>query len=292
MVDYLKRTAVVLLNYNSFQDTVNCIHQLKEIGVEKRSIIVVDNHSTNESIDHLKLEKVNLVQSKVNKGYGAGNNLGLLKAIELGFQYVCVMNSDIQFEYDFLTPLIKRLDNHSNIGVIGPTILTRQTKKIFSQGGFFHFYSGKAYFDKIKNLSHKDGMIDVDYISGACLVTRAATIKQVGLIPEVYFLNFEDNEWCLNFKKNELKVVCDLHENVIHEGESTINTISGLQTYFLRRNMVLFEKRNANFVQFIIFFTRLSFRMVRNLVLKKNKGENKAFIDGIFERNRYSYLIK
>ncbi len=85
------------------------------------------------------------------------------------------------------------------------------------------------------------------------MVFRTEYLKKVGLIPEEYFLNYEDNEWCKNFLKNGYEVVCDSNEFVFHKGESSIDKISGLEGYFLLRNRIIFEKRNAKLIEKCFF---------------------------------------
>lgn len=286
--------AVILLNYNNFQATIDCVGRLNKIGVPDKNIFVIDNNSPNDSFERLNknLKGVNVLKTGINGGYAYGNNYGLKRVIELNYHYVCIMNTDIFFKNDFISPLLDFLKTNKDVGVVGPCLRFVDNGKIASAGGTFRLFTGKSSF----NYMHEDyinrGPIDCDYISGGCLVTSVKSLKDVGFIPEDYFLDYEDNEWCHNFKKKGYRVVCLTSVYVFHEGESTINTVSGLNLYFMYRNRIIFEKRNANFIQKLVFYPYIVGILLISLFVKKRRSSVKAYIDGFLGRNKYSYLIR
>lgn len=286
--------AVILLNYNNWEETLKCVNRLKKINVDESNIIIVDNHSTDDSLAHI--EKGNhefiLIKAKKNKGYAAGNNVGIRLASEKGYKYACVMNCDISFSSDFISPLLSRLKENRQIGIIGPVVCKAGSKKVASAGGKINFFLGKSIFN-FQNSQYKDrGMLEVDYISGGCLIFGIDNLSKVGLIPEAYFLNFEDNEVCVNLRKQKMKVICDTSVKIYHEGESSIGKIMGMQEYFLLRNRVIFEKRNANLLQKTIFFAYLILTVLKNCFVKNKSQHFKAYWDGLVGKNKYDYLIR
>lgn len=291
-----KRLAVILLNYNNYDETIRCVNRLENIGVSDDSIVVVDNHSTDGSVDYLKKGIVNIkiIENDVNGGYAAGNNKGILYAESMGFKYVCVMNCDMQFTYDFITPLIDYLLSNSDVGVVGPCLRRSENGLIAGAGGTIHLYTGKSNFNFKDQVYRQMGPIECDYISGGCMVAKIENLKDVGLIPEVYFLDYEDNELCMTLKRNGMKVVCLSNVYIFHEGESTIDKISGLGIYFMQRNRVLFEKRNANFIQKLVCYPIFILSAIKNFFGKNSNTRNayKAYMDGITEKNEFDYLIK
>ena len=291
MVDNL---SIVLLNYNNYGETIGCINRLKAIGVNEKSIIVVDNHSTDNSAIRLKEFKhdFEFIQSSRNGGYAFGNNIGINRAIKNKSNFICVINPDVYFKYNFLDLLVKELKKNKEIGVIGPCIRYLSNKKILSTGGTFNSYTGTPNFNYINSQYKRLGNIECDFIIGACMVFRTEYLEKVGLIPEDYFLNYEDNEWCNNFLKNGYKVVCDSNEFVFHKGESSIGKVSGLEEYFLMRNRVIFEKRNAKFIEKCFFYPYISLVILRNIILKRKIRYVLPYLDGFIGKNRYSYLLK
>lgn len=286
--------AIILLNYNNYQATIDCIKRLHNIGVCSSDIIIVDNNSTNDSLKKIQnfSQGEKLIQSGKNGGYAYGNNIGIKRAIKDNYQYVCIMNPDIFFDSDFITPLVKTLENDKKIGVIGPCLRFLESGNIASMGGTFRLYTGKSSFNHMHEPYVNRGITECDYISGGCMVAEISKIEEFGLIPEEYFLDYEDNEWCNQVKKKGYKVVCLPSVYVFHEGESTINTISGLNLYFMYRNRVLFEKRNARIWHKIIFYPYMFAIILFSFLSKSRRVSIKPYIDGFTGKNKYSYLIK
>ena len=94
--------------------------------------------------------------------------------------------------------------------------------------------------------SINEKVIDVDYLGGACFVCKREVIEKIGLIPENYFLFYEETEFCLNAKRKGYSLKCITESKVYHKGAATISKYSGLSYYFLNRNRIVFMRRNAN----------------------------------------------
>jgi GT2 family glycosyltransferase len=287
----MKKTAIIVLNYNGYVDTASCVISLLSIGVDDTAIFVVDNNSTDHSFSQLNSQfpNVHILQSGRNGGYAFGNNVGIAAAMRDGFQKVCVMNPDVTFNYNFIEPIIRTMNSDTSIGIAAPCV--RYTSgEIQSEGGKINLWTGRSIFNKTGSNYENVGLVDADYVSGGCLIITREAIERAGLIPEQYFLNFEDNEWCLQVKKSGLRVVCDTSAFVFHDGEASIGKISGLQKYFLYRNRVLFEKRNASWLQKAFFYPFVVISGIRRLIVFRDSSVLKAYVDGIRGRNKYSYL--
>ncbi|WP_057896496.1 glycosyltransferase family 2 protein [Liquorilactobacillus oeni] len=292
------KIAIILLNYNNSGDTVTCIHQLEKF-VPFADIFLVDNNSTDGSKElftkkYADVERIHLIINKFNSGYAGGNNVGIRAAMKSGSDYICILNNDVVIKNDFLSCLIDILMNNTKVGLIGPCI-SDTDGIITTSGNNFNFYStsfgqpinkGKAV-DKIKK-----ELLYCDYLLGACLVFRGKDIKKVGFIPEMYFLNFEETEWCFNFIRNDYLVACNTDSVLYHKGSKSIKKISGMQLYFLRRNRVIFESRNASLIQKIIFYSKLLPLAVIQTFRHSNFEAVKAYCDGITGRNKFDFLKK
>lgn len=287
--------AVVILNYNSSADTLSCVKMLRSLNVPVSSIIVVDNHSTDNSFDTIQSaareDKFCLISALENKGYAAGNNIGIRIALKNKFEFICVLNPDVILKENVISVLIEKLSENPKIGLIGPTICyASNTNMVASSGGTFRFFSGKSSFNRNGEIYQDHGIEKCDYISGACMVFRGSYLKSVGYIPEEYFLNYEDNEWAFNFSKRGFEVACDTSTVVYHEGEGSIDKISGLQHYFLIRNRIIFQRRNANFIQKCVFYPKLVFSSVKSILVTRSFDTVRIYIDGFLNRNRYDHL--
>ena len=142
-----KSIAVVILNYNNFPDTVECIDAI--LGCENLAIVLVDNASTDTSAE--KLEKrygtaIEFLQMKQNAGYAAGNNAGVKYAVEvLHAQFVCILNNDTIAQPQMFFELATCLDENENCCIVSPVILEwGQNNRIQSAGGSIKLHLGKT----------------------------------------------------------------------------------------------------------------------------------------------------
>ncbi|ADK13612.1 glycosyltransferase family 2 protein [Clostridium ljungdahlii] len=289
---------IIILNYNGYKDTIECVNSLKKINYKNYKIVIVDNNSTDESEKILK-EKFNqciIIQTGKNLGYAGGNNVGIRYAVKNNSDYICILNNDVIVEKCFLEELVKYLYSNHNTAMVGPMICEYSNKRVIqSTGAIVNLYKGSVpslNSGKMEDVVNQK-VIKCDYIGGACILVRKEILDEIGLIPENYFLFFEETEWCLKAKKMGYDIVCYCNAKVNHKGSASINKVSGLSEYFMHRNRVVFEKRNANLIQLICFYVYLFLQTIYKIVLKKQSlNILKYYIDGLLNRvdERYSFV--
>ncbi|MFQ7303189.1 MAG: glycosyltransferase family 2 protein, partial [Beduini sp.] len=99
----MDKIGIILLNYNAYEDTKECIESLKAMTYPNYEIFVVDNDSQDDSADRLKqIKDIHFIESGRNGGFGYGNNIGIKAAIKLGCQKILLLNNDTTVEPDFL----------------------------------------------------------------------------------------------------------------------------------------------------------------------------------------------
>lgn len=283
---------IIILNYNGWDETVQCIESVRKIKYTDYKILVIDNASDEVPAHNMRPEEIEYIRLNQNLGYAGGNNIGIEYAIRKGAAYICLMNNDIVVESNIFNQLIPQLDQ-PDTGVVGPATLFWKSDLIHSTGLKINFYTGTAkilnYKKKVKDI--KESNIDCDYLEGTCLVFKASLIEQIGYLPEEYFLYFEETEWCCRIKREGLRVVCVPLANIWHKGSSSVNKISGLKCYFEDRNRILFEKRNAPagakiFFSFY-FMVQFFYRIIRG---KRNIRAFRAIMDGLSGRIDKKYF--
>lgn len=263
---------IIILNFNSIDETINCLKSLSKITYNNYKIVVVDNASCDNSIEKLEaIKDIKLIKSTKNFGYANGNNLGIRYALDSGADYICVLNNDVEVDKRFLEPLIDYLTEHIDVGGVGPCILDYKHKDIVQAlGGTIDFYRGLALGRcKGKNINEiYESITDVDYLGGACFVCRSEVFDRLGLIPENYFLFYEETEFCVKMKKIGYKLFCIKESKVYHKGSATISKFGGLSYYFLNRNRIIFMRRNANIFQKIVFPVYLIAETVGRILIR------------------------
>ena len=299
------KACIIILNYNGFADTKECINSILEnIELTKNKIVVVDNGSSKGEIELLrnlcKNEKICLIETHKNLGYARGNNVGIQYAIVNQFVYICILNNDTIIVEDFLTPCMETLSLHHEVGFLGPAIIDYKTNKIQSTGGEIDMLRGRV--DLLnpgadpKIILKGNRFVSCDYVGGACIICRTDLIEKIGTIPENYFLFYEETEWCYKALKIGYRNLCQTDTIVIHKGSQSTNHYRGLQEYLMARNRVVFVKRNAqNTFNFITFLVYLFLGNVKRMCMdyKRFKPYFRYYLDGLTGKvdTKYPFVI-
>lgn len=191
------------------------------------SIIVVDNASTDGSVEFLNNKKnIIFIQNINNIGYGRAVNKGLMVA---NGKYICVLNTDLILNKDTLINLWNYMEENLNVGVCSP-IITYPTGRI--QGFFFKFSTLLLYSDFIKKIYSKLKKISiaiskfpvkVDGISGAFIFLRASIIANEILFDEEFFFYFEDTDLAHKLKDRNVITMVLPSSKIIHLGGQSSN---------------------------------------------------------------------
>ena len=179
----LNKVCFIILNYNNYTDTINCIHSLQStIRRDMYDIIVVDNNSSNDSVSQLRkcLNDVEIIPNKVNRGYANGNNIGIKIAESRGYIYICILNNDTVIDIDFLTPCVDFLKNDSSIAFISPALVEyKDDDLVQSTGGDICIEKGYVNLKNNKVSRRKlPPIVESDYIGGASMLFRTEVLKK------------------------------------------------------------------------------------------------------------------
>lgn len=290
---------IIVLNYNNYRDTIECIKSLEEIDYLNYKIVIVDNNSNNEShkvLEEKYSKKHVYIQTGKNLGYAGGNNVGINYALKCKTDYVCILNNDTIVSPQFLKRLVEYAESNIDVGIVGPAILEYNNEKVVqSTGAIIDISRGNVnqlnHMVKLLDLPHKE--IECDYVGGACMLVRRNVIEDVGLIPENYFLFYEETEWCYRAKIKGYRIMCYLESEILHKGSVSINAISGLSEYFMNRNKIVFINRNATFKQKVHFYPWFAMKTLWSIIKDiKNVKLIKYYYHGLFNRidKKYSFV--
>ena len=285
---------IIILNYNGWKDTRECLKSLEVLNYNNFEVIVVDNGSK----EKLKCESLNfkIVQffNKENLGFSRGNNIGIKYALENNTNYILLLNNDIIARPDFLEKLVKVAENDKKTGILGPRIykysLDKSLNKVHFAGGKINWLYTKAIHQKRAEYKQT---LNSDYITGACMLIKRKVIDKIGLMPEKYFLYFEDVDWCLKAQRAGYKCVLVPNAKIWHKVSQSTKPGSFSYIYYHTRNGLLLAKRNAPF--FIKTIACLNgffvyFKQVLKLIIFPSKRKwSKAIMLGIsdFYKNKF-----
>mgnify|MGYP000323579069 CR=1 FL=1 len=198
---------VLILNYHSVEDTLQCIDTLRQVNYPRVRVLVIDNASPeNEgTILMQKLSKDEFLQLPNNIGYAGGNNVGFQVAMKEGADYILVLNPDVRLRPDSLSCYIQELETDSTIGALnsiqvlddGYTIDDKFRRGIFDNHNF-----------PVPDLKTENSQQwEVRTLYGAALMLPVDTIKKVGGFDPLYFAYGEEEDFCRRIKYHGLRLV-------------------------------------------------------------------------------------
>jgi GT2 family glycosyltransferase len=239
--------SIISVNYNQAQLTCEMLASLRRISYPNIEVIIVDNASPTEAPTRIREEfpEVQLICSARNLGFAGGNNLGV--AVAKG-KYVLFLNNDTEVEPDFLEPLVACFEADPQAGVASPKIIFHGTDRIIQYAGSpginpwtgrsrdqAHQQTDQGQFDEITTtaLAH-----------GAAMMVPMAVIQKVGMMPELYFLYYEEHDWTEMIKRAGYRCYYVGTSTVYHKESMSVGKGSPLKTQYMYRNRLLFIRRN------------------------------------------------
>ncbi|WP_305981807.1 glycosyltransferase family 2 protein [Roseivirga thermotolerans] len=275
---YFPSLAIVIVNWNSYEVTANCLESLRSLDYPKFTVVVVDNGSEDDSANRLvsSFPEITLLRNTENLGFTGGNNTGIQFALENDFELVMLLNNDTIVTPDLAGLLVKRLVSDPDIGAVQPKILyNKERDVIWNAGGAFNsfFFTSKTRGFNEKDLGQYDESNEVDWITGCCFLTRSEIIKQIGLLDQKFFIYYEDSDWSFKIRKLGYKLVYDGSSIVYHEvGMSEENrkghnegNVSPFAHYMVIRNHLYMVRRYARGVSLIGAWLNLTGKIVLRL---------------------------
>ncbi|HLA69399.1 MAG TPA: glycosyltransferase family 2 protein [Bacteroidota bacterium] len=272
--------SVVLVNYNGFRDTLDCIASLHASSLRDIDLIVVDNASTDGSVAQLRATHpdLHLICNTENLGFSAGNNVGIRRALETDSGYVLLLNNDTIVDTRALEVMIQTMEENPEAGIVGAKILYfDQPGTVWFAGGQFNRNSG---FGKHFGLGKPDdGSFDAvrpcDFITGCCLLARREVFDQIGLLDEDFFAYLEDVDFCMRARDKGFTILYQPRARIHHKVSSTTAWDSPLYLYFNLRNKIVFlrkRSRPARWMPYIPLLVYYYLRQFARLIIKRRNA--------------------
>ena len=196
------KIAIIIINWNTYQLTYNCLKSLELCTYKNKTIFFVDNGSNDGSGDKIALEfpEINCINNQKNEGFTGANNKALKVILKQNFDYVLLLNNDTEVKPDFLSLMQASMDSDNNLAATQPLILDFPNKNtIWNAGGSFNTFFGLSK-TRYKGMIYKPNLkIETltEWISGCCILVKIAVIKEVGLLDNRFFAYFEDVDWSI-----------------------------------------------------------------------------------------------
>lgn len=277
------KVAIILVNYNGYEDTVECVNSLLAISYKNMFIFVVDNASTegNRIQEDVFLQKaVRIIQSKENLGFSGGNNLAIQIALKEKFDYVLLLNNDTSVEPDFLSEMIEAAENNHRVGIVAGKIYFYHDKnRIWAAGGQYNRRTGLTVQYGGVDRRELNVERDVTFATGCLMLIPCEVIHKVGLLDESFFLYSEDTDYCQRVIDAGYKIRYVPTAKIYHKVSASIgNTSSMQQQYMMRNNLYMIKKYSK--VKVVAYISML-FQAIKDIIRKRKNL--KPIIQGVMD---------
>jgi GT2 family glycosyltransferase len=281
--------SVVTLNWNTIPVTVAFLRSIAEKNTyPPLEVIVVDNASEEDPGEACReaYPDVKVIRNSENLGFSGGNNSGLRVATG---DYFFIVNNDTEFTPGLLEGLLDVFRQHPDAGIVCPK---------------FHFYYEKgtieyAGYRQVNLLTGRNGMIGhgekdrgqydemrvTSYAHGGAMLVSRKVVEEVGLMPEQFFLYYEELDWSEQIKRKGYKIYYQPQSLIYHKESMSTGKASALKTFYLTRNRILFMRRNVSRPAFLVFAAYfVCFTLPKNSLVYLIKGQRehlRSFWKGI-----------
>ena len=301
-----KKIYIILVNYNGYKDTIECLESLKKLDYKNYQIIITDNNSSDQSIENICQwayeKKVDfilyskqeaeeggisdkeklisnpliLIDAQENDGFAAGNNIALKYALKKDdFEYIWLLNNDTIVDKNALKELVKGIEKYENVGAVGSKILYYDRPELLQNVGskivensFFRLCKPILDLNKENiDTGQYDYDFDVNDIMGASLLVKKEVIASVGLMPEEYFLYGEETDWNFNIQKHGYKLMTIYRSKIFHKkSRATGGDQSSITLYYRTRNQFILNKKYMQHYKYYLF---IMLYLIKKIIILK-----------------------
>ena len=191
---------VVIVNWNGWRDTAECLLSCLRLRGVRSVPVVVDNGSTDGSVGRLRglFPDLRVIGNETNLGFAAACNVGIRAAIEAGAEFVWLLNNDTVVDPDALAELVHALRSRPAAAFAGSKIYyAAQPDVLWFAGGELPFIGSEPCHHGLDetDVGRHDEVTSCGFITGCSLLVRTSAIAAIGLMPEAYFVYWEDVDW-------------------------------------------------------------------------------------------------
>lgn len=266
---------VILVNYNGFRDTIDCLDSLRRVTYANFRTVVVDNDSPDGSYERLRQAETErgdfvLLQSGWNGNWAGGNNVGIDFALGDGAEFVCLLNNDTVVDPEFLTALVQTAKQDAGIGLVGGKIYYHGNPSII-------WYAGGAHIAWLSYSWHRgEGKADAPrfnqeretgWVTGCLMLIRADALRAVGKAYEGFFFYRDDLDLSVRIGRKGYRILYQPNAVIYHKIGSTHKGSRVAPYYYGQRNAFYFLFRNYGLFTCVLGSSARLAAMITRLLL-------------------------
>ncbi len=235
--------AIIILNWNAVEDTARCIHAISSWKRLRPEIWVVDNASTDSSLQAISrgFPGAHLIRNSTNLGFGGGNNRGILGALSIADVPVLLLNNDARIEEADAIRLLETLQADERLGFVGPLLFDAEQKdRLLAAGGKNPARHHRTHIERLPS----GGPIHiVECVPGTVILIRDKVFREVGLLDVDYFYSSEVADLCLRARQHGFLSAIDTRARAFHALGRSSRFRDTLYAYYIVRNRFLLVRK-------------------------------------------------
>lgn len=250
--------SIITINYNGYVDTCEMVDSvMKHIHNVSYELIIVDNASQNSEALLLQQRYPNIIviPSEQNLGFAGGNNLGLRQAQG---KYILLLNNDTYIKDESIIRMIELMKQNPQIGMVSPLIKYAQDKHTIQYAGFTPLSPITLRNSGVGCGDPDNGQYASAYRTafahGAAMLFKKDLLQIIGYMPEIYFLYYEEMDWCTHLSKKGYEIWVEPRCVVYHKESASTGQNSPLKAFYMTRNRLLYAKRNLDIVPRVLSY--------------------------------------
>lgn len=269
---------IIILNWNGYEITRECLHSLKEIDYPAFKIVMIDNGSNDGSVAKLKTEFddrfMDIISLEKNTGFTGGNNIGIKHAKDkYDPDYFLMLNNDTVVKKDFLTKMVNSFKEDEKCYAAVPKIFYFEpSDKLWFAGGKISRLTGiVTHFGLDSNAEDRYNIGGQTYfMNGCCALISKESITEVGILDDRFFANSEDADYSLRVLNSGHTIQYVPTAVIFHKVSHAFKSNFGkwLAFYLAARNIVQLQKKHLPAWQMPVFYTVFGLRWVLYLTVK------------------------
>lgn len=273
------QVCVILINWNGWRDTIECLQSLNQVEFPRLQVVVVDNGSSDDSVAQIRkwceqtdipytvcfgrhpevvpqpngtpmsrqrgIGRLLMLALDQNIGFCAGNNVGMKQAFANGADFLLILNNDTHVTPGFLRPLVEVAKRERRVGLVGGLICyAEEPDRIWFAGGTFDKYLESVRRLDGKLISDVDlaKTLDTDWVSGCMMLVPRSIYEELGGFDERFFIWSEEWDYSLRVKAAGYRLVVATDAKVYHKVGRSLGVMKPLSYYYGTRNRLLLKQ--------------------------------------------------
>jgi len=287
------KVAIIILNWNGWRDTIECLESISEVNYENLEVIIVDNASTDTSpekiaawcvrnqiylnrialnpkqysinpvvspntdlISKVAIQRLILIELCQNIGFCAGNNIGIKQAYANGSEFFLLLNNDTIVTPGFLKPMVKVAQHEPNIGLVGGVICyANEPDRVWFAGGTFDKYleTHRKFDGCYISEIEQNKVVDTDWVSGCMMLIPRRVYELVGGLREEFFIWAEEWDYSMRVKAAGYRLVVVTDSLIYHKVGRSLGIMKPLSYYYGTRNRLILKRMYLNWPRRALF---------------------------------------